>query len=234
MARYSQPPAELAQAIAQAAQQYGVPPDVLTGIWRVESGSSYPNPYVNSSGYGGLFGTRNWNASTQDQANLSASILAQNIRASHGDISAALYSYSGHGYTSVPGQTTTGTWSGTTGQAFTGPSGNYTQPSRPDGSGTEFASFGGALLGGLEAPWKSLWGAARSAGDVAKVFAFLLQPRTWLRAFEAAVGTAFILLGLYFLGRGGEDSAELPTNPSTLLRGARRIPGPTSLARAVR
>ena len=50
------PDEDAAHAEAEAIAA-GVPADVLTGIWRIESGSSYPNPYVNSIGYGGLFGT---------------------------------------------------------------------------------------------------------------------------------------------------------------------------------
>lgn len=104
----SQPPPPLAQAIQNASKTFNVPPDILTGIWRVESASTYPNPAVNSSGYGGLFGTTNWNASTQDQANLAAYILSQSLKNANGNIAQALSTYSGGGYTSVPGQQTQG------------------------------------------------------------------------------------------------------------------------------
>lgn len=104
----AQPPAPLATAIQNASHTYGVPVDVLTGIWRVESGSSYPNPYVNSSGYGGLFGTTDWNGPTQEQANLSASILANLVKTNNGDLGKALSAYSGGGYTSVPGEASHG------------------------------------------------------------------------------------------------------------------------------
>lgn len=100
------PPA-LAQAIAQASTQYGVPVDILTGVWRVESASSYPNPYKNPQGYGGLFGTTDWNGPTQEQANYAASTLAK-LYSQFGSWAAALYHYSGGGYTSVPGQSTAG------------------------------------------------------------------------------------------------------------------------------
>jgi hypothetical protein len=69
-------PPELATSIARSSQQYGVPQDILTGVWRIESGSTFPNPAVNSSGYGGLFGTKEWNAPTQQQSDLAASTLA--------------------------------------------------------------------------------------------------------------------------------------------------------------
>lgn len=105
-------PTELANAINQAGQKYGVPPDLLGGIWRIESGSTYPNPAVNSSGYGGLFGTTDPYGSTQEQANLAASVLATGLQKSGGNISEALSYYnSGRlsgGYTSVPGETTFG------------------------------------------------------------------------------------------------------------------------------
>lgn len=98
----TQPPAPLTAAIQAAARRYGVSPDTLTGIWRIESGSSYPNPYVNSSGYGGLFGTTKWNAPVQEQANYAASILANLLR-TRGSLPAALNAYSGGGYSSVDG-----------------------------------------------------------------------------------------------------------------------------------
>ena len=115
------PPAALTGAISSADQPYGLPDDLLTGIWRVESGSTYPNPYVNAEGYGGLFGTPNTTAkgapynnfdliaSTADQASLAASILAADIQNAGGDIGRGLSSYSGGGYSSVPGETTFGT-----------------------------------------------------------------------------------------------------------------------------
>lgn len=70
------PPPELQVAINSSSQKYGVPTSVLTRVWNVESGGNFPNPYVNSSGYGGLFGTKLWNAPTQTQSDYAASILA--------------------------------------------------------------------------------------------------------------------------------------------------------------
>lgn len=105
-------PPDLWTAIVKASRNYDVPADLLAGIWRIESGSTYPNPAVNSSGYGGLFGTTNGLASTQDQANEAASVLANGLRASGGNVSQALSYYNSGklvgGYTSVPGQTTFG------------------------------------------------------------------------------------------------------------------------------
>lgn len=122
----AQPPPPLATAIDNAANQYKVPPDLLAGIWRVESGGSYPNPYGNGKGYGGLFGTSNWASgpitqinsnlyttsdptSVQAQANEAASVLNHELNINKGDIGKALFGYSGGGYTSVPGQVTQGT-----------------------------------------------------------------------------------------------------------------------------
>ena len=96
-------PPELGQAIAHAAARYGVPASTLAGIWRIESGSTYPNPAVNSSGYGGLFGTTKWNAPTQEQANYAAQTLRHLLDTHGGNMAAALHAYSGGGYTSVPG-----------------------------------------------------------------------------------------------------------------------------------
>ena len=96
------PPA-LGSAIQNAARRYNVPASTLAGIWRIESGSTFPNPAVNSSGYGGLFGTTKWNASTQEQANYAAQTLSHLLSTHGGNMAAALHAYSGGGYTSVPG-----------------------------------------------------------------------------------------------------------------------------------
>jgi hypothetical protein len=96
-------PPELGSAIQEAAHRYGVPAETLAGIWRIESGSTFPNPAVNSSGYGGLFGTTKWNASTQEQANFAAQTLSHLLSTHGGNMAAALHAYSGGGYTSVPG-----------------------------------------------------------------------------------------------------------------------------------
>ena len=95
-------PAELEAAIQSASLTFGVPQDTLRGVWVKESGATFPNPAVNSLGYGGLFGTKLWNASTVDQANYAASILAH-LHSVYGDWRTALYHYSGGGYTTLPG-----------------------------------------------------------------------------------------------------------------------------------
>jgi hypothetical protein len=102
-----QAPPELQNAINSSSQKYGVPVDILTGVWARESGSSFPNNFVNSSGYGGLFGTTNWNGSTQSQSDYSASILAH-LYSTYGNWASAIYHYSGGAYSSVAGQTTPG------------------------------------------------------------------------------------------------------------------------------
>lgn len=99
-----------------AAGTYHVPHDLLEGIWRVESASTFPNPYENSEGYGGDFGTKDIYGPTQEQANLSASILASDIKMAGGSIAGGLSYYSGGGgkippkagYDQVPGETTFG------------------------------------------------------------------------------------------------------------------------------
>lgn len=109
-------PAVLEADILAAAKRYGVPHDLLEGIWRVESGSTYPNPAVNSEGYGGLFGTKDAYGPTQEQANLAASILASDLRMAGGSVAGGLSWYSGGGghvppsagYDQVPGETTFG------------------------------------------------------------------------------------------------------------------------------
>lgn len=207
MAVYSgAPPQDLADAIASASQRYGVPADVLTGIWRVESGSSYPNPYVNSIGYGGLFGTKLWAGSTQAQADLSASILAKLIKQT-GSLPAALSKYSGGGYTSVPGQTTDAP------ATSLGSSPSYSRGTRPDGSG---GGLGGSLLGdiglgGVASAGRGLLehvpGVVQAEGlfggisDTVGVVKWLLRPIHWLMIFEILFGSLLLVLGLFFLGQ---------------------------------
>lgn len=105
------PPA-LLRSIYIAAKKYNVPADVLAGIWRGESGSTYPNPAVNSLGYGGLFGTKLWNGSTQAQANYAASILHNALVRTKGNIQAAINIYQTgqptHRSYNPPGAVTTG------------------------------------------------------------------------------------------------------------------------------
>lgn len=122
-----QPPQEVQQAIQNASNKSGVPIDLLTGIWRVESKSSFPNNYANGLGYGGLFGTQVAapfgpassvkavpTPPTQQQADTAAQILAKALYNNGWNTSKALSVYSGGGYTSVPGQIT-----GSGGTAFT-------------------------------------------------------------------------------------------------------------------
>lgn len=133
----SKPPPELAGAIASASATYHVPVDILTGVWIKESGGNFPNNFVNSSGYGGLFGTTHWNTSTQDQANYSASILSH-WHDVYGNWSSALYKYSGGGYTSVPGQTTPGGVNKV-------PGGTTTQPTQTTSSSGNPFDIAGAI-----------------------------------------------------------------------------------------
>lgn len=198
------PPPQLRDAIENAAAKFHVPADLLAGIWRVESASSYPNPYGLANGYGGLFGTSNWAAGpkievnpnlfttktptpTQDQADTAASVLAGSLRSNSYDIASALHTYSGGGYTSVPGQTTTGKWnpdqasgaqsqdstvpgsdsSGNSGPVATAVSGAVSGAGEKVGDAVNFVK--GGWLGGLE---KWVQGEATTALAYA-LFAFL-------------------------------------------------------------
>lgn len=212
----SQPPPELAAAIANAAKQYHVPADVLTGIWRIESGSSYPNVAVNSLGYGGLFGTTHWNTSPQDQANYSASILA-NLIQSKGSLSAALSAYSGGGYTSVPGES-----AASMNQA----------PPRPGGSGgggflSGAESVAGdvagvtagiafppiaiaEIAGGLGIDWGSVAGLPGAVSDAVRGFLWLISPKHWVQMFEVFLGSTLMLIGLWWLGTGEAGVPDIP------------------------
>lgn len=174
MATYGTPPPELSNAIQSSSAKFGVPVDILTGVWRRESGSSFPNNFVNASGYGGLFGTTNWNGSTQSQSDYAASILAH-LKSQYGNWSTALYHYSGGAYTSVPGQTTSG----------------GAGPSIPIISGV--AKAGQAAGSALDIP--------SAINNFSSAITNL--PNTIIQDFKGtAINSAFIIIaiGLFFLG----------------------------------
>lgn len=213
-------PAPLWQAIVTAGNRYNVPPLVLAAVWRGESGSSYPNPYVNAEGYGGLFGTTLWNGSTQDQANLAAQIFHNGLVASHGNILAANgYYATGHvdrpgiyGHAGLP----TGTVPGYGGQAHTvTPNVTGTGPGTPTGMATSrprpgntsgggildtiggwFSSAGSGILSGLGAAAQTAAGFVTGPAEFLKLAVWLIMPQTWLRIFEVLVGAALMLLSL--------------------------------------
>lgn len=99
-------PVQLRQATQAAESAYHLPANILLGIWAIESGRTYPNPAVNSSGYGGLFGLHqgqngidllNPNTTTQ-QAMAAGAILSNLISVNGGNLNSALLAYSGGGY----------------------------------------------------------------------------------------------------------------------------------------
>ena len=195
----SSPPAELQAAINAASAQYGVPADLLAGIWRIESGGNYPNSYVNSSGYGGLFGTRNWNASTTAQAATAAQVLQQGLIKSGGNVSEALSYYNSGklvgGYTSVPGETTFGTVnvaSKVLGGATAAPNVTVTTDTNP------------------------LTQITKAFGSITDAFNFVFS----YRFLEILGGGVLILAGLYVLARQFQQ-----TFPDPLGVGKRAVEG---------
>lgn len=202
MPRYSQPPPQLAAAISNASRRYGVPVSTLMGIWRIESGGTYPNPYVNAEGYGGLFGTTDWNGPAQEQANLAASILSKLIAKAKGNMAIALSEYSDGGYSSVPGSPGKVPIPSSAPTDLGGQSTITTSPGRPSGGGGD--SFWGGLFGDVEHAAGDVWGAAEGAAeglisgpvDFLKAAVWLLNPVTWLRVFEAVTGLILILAGV--------------------------------------
>jgi hypothetical protein len=190
---YSPVPAPLEQAIQKSSQQYDIPPDILEGIWRVESGSTYPNPAVNSLGYGGLFGTKDWEGTTQAQADYAASILHNLLVDTGGGIAPALSKYSGGGYSSVPGERTFGTIVGYAGKG---------------GQSVVSEIIGGVKTGvdvlnnpaGLPGDISNIGGAASSAiGGVASgVFGGIAGGLEGLvlRGFFILIGIGLIVVGL--------------------------------------
>lgn len=221
MPRYSQPPPQLATAIANASRRYGVPVSTLTGIWRIESGGTYPNPYVNAEGYGGLFGTTDWNGPPQEQANLAASILSRLIAKAQGNMAIALSEYSGGGYSSVPGSPGKVPVPAGAPTDLGGQSSITTSPGRPSGGG---GSFWGSVLGDVEHAAGDAWGAVEGGAesliaaplDFLKAALWLVNPVTWLRAVEAIFGMALILGGV-LIALGAD-------------RTLKSVPGPTGAA----
>lgn len=192
MASVTQPPPPLQNAINTAAATYGVPSDLLAGIWRIESGGRYPNPAVNSKGYGGLFGTTQPYAPTQVQADLAASILRNGLVQSHGNVAEALSFYNSGklqgGYTSVPGETTFGTLALLPTKA--GPNPNASGIAAAFGPGTVGAPVGSAV--------SSATSAVESVGSfLGKItsLAFLL------RAGEVVGGAVLSFAGLFLLAK---------------------------------
>lgn len=221
-------PSELLTAVDQAGSRYGVNPSLLIGIWRKESGSTFPNPYVNSSGYGGLFGTQDWQGSTQEQANLAASILAAGYKQGRGNTSAALSYYNtgrvdspaGFSYASdvesLAGEGATpvatppqvlqsvprpGTTSGNAQGASSGGGGSFW-----GGVLGDLESAGGSVVGTVESAGEGIWsditgaeGAISSAVDFLKAALWLVNPVSWLRMVEVVLGSVLALFGVAVL-----------------------------------
>lgn len=196
----TQPPGALAQAILAESSRTGIPPDLFAGIWRRETNRTFPNPWENGLGYGGEFGTRMsaaWGPTSavrrvvepplQQQADTSGDILAAQLRAHGGDIAGALSSYSGGGYTQVPGEVTFGNINVPTPSSGSPQGGNLSggglSTSVSSGSSSSSSSSGGGLLGSL------------TSDVTGSIKEFL-----W-RLFELAAGAVLIWLGMKQLGR---------------------------------
>lgn len=214
-------PSPVSQAITNAstkfAPQAGISvaefEQLLYGIWQNESSSAYPNNYANGEGYGGLFGTAvtapfgpasqveaipaNKMPSVQAQANTAASILAGQISANNGNVSAALSAYSGGGYNSVSGA------SGSITQAPPRPSGNAQLDawySTPLQIGEDVIAPGLSVVDGLI-------GGVSDVSDALKIMAWFISPKHWVMALEAVVGIGLMFAGLVHLGGDRDESA---------------------------
>lgn len=223
-------PPDLVQAISSASIKYGVPPDLLVGIWRKESNSSYPNNYANGLGYGGLFGTQVVPAfgpasevravptpSVQQQADTAASILRTGLLRSAGATGPALSYYNSGklsgGYTSVPGQTT-------------GPQLSQQQLNTLFTANTSALSVGGAALDVVKRTVEALiagpggnpaidvsGSAASAAGKAVSAVGggiggllglpnWFTDPTGWLlRGAQIVAGGVLVLVGLYLLAK---------------------------------
>ena len=213
---------DLAAAISQAAAEYNVPAPLLVGIWADESGSSYPNPAVNSEGYGGLFGLSSGSlggtspaaASTQAQADAAAQVLARGFQQADGSVAGAL-SYYTTGQTSPVDQSYVSAVTGRAGVSptssapFAGMSGlsSSTALSNPAGNASH-----GTPQEGSGSFWSGVFGEAESVGgDV----------------LQTAEGAAQGVWG------GMQSAEELITAPLAFLKAALWLIHPLSWLRAV-
>lgn len=182
-------PTALKAAILQASHDFGIPPDLLYGIWLKESGGAYPNVAVNSSGYGGLFGTTDWKGAPVEQADLAASILETGLEHAGGNVSEALSYYnSGQltgGYTSVPDETTFGTITG-----------YHKKSGGGGGIGSDIASGAGAVAGVVTDPIGSLFGVGKSAAGDALGGATSGLEAFGYQALFVIIGLGLIMVGL--------------------------------------
>lgn len=219
-------PLALLRAIFKAAKKYNVPPDVLAGIWREESGSTYPNPAQNSSGYGGLFGTTDSYGTTQAQADLSASILHAGLVQSHGNIAEALSYYNSGklsgGYTHVPGQVTTGVIPGYGGKPTKQKGGGG-----GGGLGSDLASAGSTALSFVTNPIGSLFGATGIPQAITNVGKIIMY------AGSIFGGGIIFILGLILIAadvglstRAGKIAAAIPAG--RVIAGAAKAKGVTT------
>jgi hypothetical protein len=222
-------PAPLASAITSAATQYDVPAGLLVGIWGDESGSTYPNPAVNSEGYGGLFGLSSADlggvspttASTQQQADTAARILASGLQQSDGNVPEALTFYTtgrttpiDQGYVS----TVTGR-AGVSSGTVNVPTATSTPADPTSGGSSHGVSSGGSLWGSIfgsveslggdllstaEGEAEGLWGdtlgslegSISSGVSFLKAMAWLIHPLTWLRFMEGIAGVGLAVGGI--------------------------------------
>ena len=220
-------PSQLQAAINQSAKTYGVPASLLVGIWREEAGGAYPNPYINSSGYGGLFGTTDAFGATQDQADLAASILAKGFQVSGGSNVGALSYYNTGNPDSGAGQAYAQTVLGFAGQAPTQstagltvtPAGYHDNTVQDTSFTSGLEAVGEGVLGGLPV----VGGLFNTAGDVAdavKVFAWLFSLKHWAMVFEIFIGVLLLGVGFFFLGGGSASRTAANIGLKDLLPGA--------------
>lgn len=210
------PPPDIVHAVGQAETKYDVPPDLLFGIWQIETGGHYPNPYANGLGYGGEFGTavatpfgpassveRINEPPLQQQADTAAQILSKLLTEHQGNISDALMAYSGGGYSQVPNETSFGTY--------------VPQKISGGGGGTGVGSFVGSLIhnpssigGDITTGGSDIKNAASNAvSGVTGWVENILQ-----RGGKIVLGAGLLLLGLYLIARSFNAVPSLPMLPA--------------------
>lgn len=223
-------PAPLQSAIDAASTTYaskagvstGLFSSLLDGIWRWESGSTYPNPAKNSSGYGGLFGTTDAYGPTQEQANLAASILATGFQQAGGSEVGALSYYNTGRVSSASGAAyaqkvigVSGDGSGASTPIVPGPGSTVTLGGTPIGTVRPRPSGGG---GG------SFWGGVETAAEIGAApltGGLSLLPAVWGAGGSLAKGAEDLISGpLAFL-----KAALWLVNPVNWLRGFEIILG---------
>lgn len=196
-------------AIANAAQKYNVPVNILLGIFGAESsyGTAY-GPGQTTFGYFGLTAGE-WNPSDnfQQDADIAAQTLA-NLYKQTGSWDAALEKYSGGSY----GLAHVTQEADSAPKALATAIGEAVQKIRVSGGliQTGIGDIAGAVSGAANSVGSAVSSAASVGTTIAGAFSWLTTPANWLRILEVAGGAVLIYMALKAL-----TGVDTPTGGAT-------------------